>query len=406
ADADAFIQHFKSSYFYNECILIKGARRFEFERIVSLFDAKVHQTLLEINLNAIVHNLKQYRQLIKPGTKVMAMVKAFAYGSGGAEIAGVLQYNNIDYLGVAYTDEGIELRKAGIIVPIMVMNADEDSFAALVAYNLQPVLYAAHLLLAFENYLKSAALLYYPVHIEIETGMNRLGFTLLEIENVAQHISQSEHVKIESVFSHLAASEDAAQDDFTTSQAALFKEAINKIEKYISYSFLKHLANSAAIIRHPLLQLDMVRLGIGLYGIESETHKLQLQAAATLKSTIAQIKKLKPGETVSYNRFGLIDKETTIATVRIGYADGYSRRLGKGIGKMWVRGVIAPVVGSVCMDMTMIDITGIPNVTEGDEVVLFGEALSIEQLATWVGTIPYEVMTSVSQRVKRIYFQE
>ena len=405
-DTDAFIQHFKSSQFSNECILIKGARKFEFERIASLFDAKVHQTLLEINLNAIAHNLKQYRQLLQPQTKIMAMVKAFAYGSGGAEIAGVLQYNNIDYLGVAYADEGIELRKAGIGVPIMVMNADEESFAALVSYNLQPVLYSTHFLQAFEAYLKSVGVLHYPVHLEVETGMNRLGFSVQEIRDWAQTISGSAHLKIESVFSHLAASEDAAQDDFTAHQANLLDEAVQSLQQFVSYPFLKHIANSAAIIRHPHLQFDMVRLGIGLYGIEMETHRLQLQAAATLKSTIAQIKKLRPGETVSYNRYGKIEKESVTATVRIGYADGYSRRLGKGVGDMWINGKLAPVVGSVCMDMTMIDITEIPNVQEGDEVIVFGENLPVQQLASWMNTIPYEVMTSISQRVKRIYFQE
>ncbi|HVG41370.1 MAG TPA: alanine racemase, partial [Chitinophagaceae bacterium] len=405
-DTDSFIHDFKSSHFTNECILIKGARLFGFERIVHLFDAKVHQTLLEINLAAIAHNLKQYQQIIKRGTKVMAMVKAFAYGSGGAEIAGILQYNNIDYLSVAYADEGIDLRKAGISVPLMVMNADEESFQSLVEHNLQPVLYSMHLLFAFEAYLNEVGIQHYPVHIEVETGMNRLGFALAEIDELAAHISKSGHLKIESVFSHLAASDNEAQDTFTHQQAVVFKEAVSKIEQYIAYPFIKHIANSAAIIRHPQLQLDMVRLGIGLYGIEIATHVLALQQTATLRTTIAQIKKVCRGETVSYNRTGVVQQDAVIATTRIGYADGFSRRLGNGVGKMWINGRLAPVIGAVCMDMTMIDITGIENVQEGDEVIVFGADLPIEQVADWLGTIPYEVMTSVSQRVKRIYFQE
>ena len=405
-DTDSFIRDFKTSHFVNECILIKGARLFKFERLVALFDAKVHQTLLEINLNAIVSNLKEYRTLLKPSTKIMAMVKAFAYGSGGAEIAGALQYNNIDYFGVAYADEGIELRKAGIKLPIMVMNVEEESFAVLVAHQLQPVIYSSPFLNAFEAYLQSEGITYYPVHIEVETGMNRLGFSLAEIENMAQRLSLSPLIKIESVFSHLAASDDPTQDGFTRDQAVLFSRATSLIEKYISYPFIKHISNTAATIRHPFLQLDMVRIGIGLYGIESNTNQLHLQAAATLRSTVAQIKKLKTGETVGYNRKGILDKESLIATVRIGYADGYSRRLGNGVGKMWVNGKLAPVVGAVCMDMTMIDVTEIPNVREGDEVIIFGEQVPIQLLAGWMGTIPYEVMTSISQRVKRIYFQE
>jgi alanine racemase len=235
--------------------------------------------------------------------------------------------------------------------------------------------------------------------------MNRLGFTLSEIDGLGEIVAESS-LKVVSVFSHLAASEDAAQDSFTMEQADRFEQAISGLKKYISYPFLKHIANSAAIVRHPQLQMDMVRLGIGLYGIETETHSLQLQPVATLRSTIAQIKELKAGETVSYNRRGVLKKDSTIATVRIGYADGYSRRFGNGMGKMFVKGRLAPVVGTVCMDMTMIDITGIGNITEGDEVIVFGKELPVQKMASWIDTIPYEIMTSVSQRVKRVYFQE
>lgn len=401
-----FIQHFKSSAFQNETVLIKGARRFQFEQVVQLLQTKVHQTFLEINLNAVAHNLKQYQKLLRPGTRVMAMVKAFAYGSGGAEIASILQYNNVAYLGVAYADEGIELRRGGITLPIMVMNADEHAFPFVVEHNLQPVIYSRHLLRLFEQYLDEQGLTNYPVHIELETGMHRLGFAAGDIAALSEHLANSRYVKVESVFSHLAASEDPAQDDYTTQQATIFQQSVRQLEAALSYPFIKHISNSAAIIRHPQLQMDMVRLGIGLYGVEIATEKLDLKPVATLRATIAQLKQLHPGDTVSYNRRGVVKEESLIATVRIGYADGYSRRLGNGVGKMWVAGRLAPVIGTVCMDMTMIDVTGIPGVREGDEVIVFGEQLPVEKVADWAGTIPYEVMTSVSSRVKRVYFQE
>jgi alanine racemase len=404
-DTDSFIKNFRSSAFQNETILIKGARRFEFERIAKLFEQKVHQTLLEINLNAIAHNLKQYQKLLHKGTRIMAMVKAFAYGSGGAEIASILQFNNVDYLGVAYVDEGVELRKAGITLPIMVMNADETSFNAIIDYNLEPVIYSKQLLYLFDDYIKGEGLPSYPVHIEVETGMNRLGFAVDKMEEIGAYLNQSP-LKIISVFTHLASSEDPLQDAYTMDQHGLFQTAITAIKKFIAYPFLEHIANSAAIVRHPQLQMDMVRLGIGLYGVEIETHVLQLQPVATLHSTIAQIKKLKAGETVSYNRRGFVKEDATIATVRIGYADGYSRRFGNGIGKMWVKGKLVPVMGTVCMDMTMIDVTGVANVKEGDDVIIFGKELPVQKMASWIDTIPYEIMTTISQRVKRVYFQE
>jgi alanine racemase len=404
---DDFIKEFRGSQFYRETILIKGARRFEFERIAQLFERKLHQTVLEINLNALAHNLKQYQNLLKPSTKVMAMVKAFSYGSGGAEIASVLQYHNVDYLGVAYADEGMELVKAGINLPVMVMNTEESSFTAIVDHHLEPVLYSFDLLYKFESYIKKQGLFQYPVHIEIESGMNRLGFSIEEVPALVQQISSNTVFKIQSVFTHLAASEDPGQDSYTRQQAAIFTKAVSMIEGFISYPFLKHISNSAAIVRHPDLQLDMVRLGIGLYGIETvKDADLDLQAVATLRSTIAQLKKTKKGETISYNRKGVVSRDSLIATVRIGYADGYSRRFSNGAGKMLVNGQLAPVIGTVCMDMAMLDVTDIPGVKEGDDVLIFGPQLAVQDMAGWIGTIPYEVMTGVSQRVKRIYFHE
>ncbi len=407
SSTENFIKQFRSSQFKEETILIKGARVFGFERIVQVLEQKVHQTVLEINLNAIAHNLKTYQNYLGPSTKVMAMVKAFAYGSGGAEIAGILQFHKVDYLGVAYADEGIDLRKAGVMLPIMIMNPEESAFESLVEYNLEPDIYSFELLNSFDAFLQNEGLQQYPVHIEIETGMNRLGFAVEETERLAGYLQRTSSLKVQSVFSHLAASEDPEEDEFTLRQFDLFQKATMILKEKLQYSFLQHIANSGAIFRLPQLQLDMVRLGIGLYGVDSSaTHQELLQPVATLRSTIAQLKKVKAGESVSYNRKGIIKRDAIIATIRIGYADGFSRRFGNGIGKMWLKGKLVPVIGAVCMDMTMIDVTGIEDIQEGDEVIIFGKELPVQQLAEWAGTIPYEIMTAISQRVKRVYFEE
>lgn len=404
---DSFLQHYRFSQFHDESILVKGARIFEFEKIISLLEQKIHQTVLEINLSSLVHNLKQHQSLLKPSTKVMAMVKAFAYGSGGAEIAGILQYHKTDYLGVAYADEGIELRKAGVAIPIMVMNPEEVTFNSLVDYDLEPEIYSFQLLESFDEFLRKEGITKYPIHIEIETGMNRLGFVTAEIDRLGNYLLQSPSFKVQSVFSHLVASEDPKSDEFTTTQFNIFNKAADHLSDMLEYKFLRHIANSAAISRRPELQLDMVRLGIGLYGIETPgSAPIHLQPAATLKSTVAQVRHVKEGESVSYNRRTIMKRDSIIATVRIGYADGYPRSLGNGTGKMLIRGKLANTAGVVCMDMTMIDVTDIKDVKEGDEVIVFGRELSVQQLAQWAGTIPYEIMTGVSQRVKRIYYQE
>jgi alanine racemase len=404
---EKFIKQFRSSQFKEETILIKGARVFAFEDIVQLLGQKVHQTVLEVNLNAIVHNLKEYQKLLTPSTKVMAMVKAFAYGSGGAEIAGILQYHKVDYLGVAYADEGVELRRAGILLPIMVMNPEENAFELIVEHHLEPEIYSFELFHSFDKFLQQEGLQQYPVHVEIETGMNRLGFATNDMDKLSASLLSTNSFKIQTVFSHLAASEDEVEDEFTLQQFDRFNKAAAALQNQIGYSFLRHIANSAAIARHPQLQMDMVRLGIGLYGVDSaHSQKLNLQTVATLKSTIAQIKHLKKGESVSYNRQTILDQDSVIATIRIGYADGYPRRLGNGIGKIWVKGKLAPVVGVVCMDMIMIDITNMTAVQEGDDVIIFGSQLPVQQLATWAVTIPYEIMTGISQRVKRVFFEE
>jgi alanine racemase len=402
-----FFDSFTTHQFKDEYILLKGARLYEFEKISHWLEQKVHQTVLEVNLTALSHNLKTYQQQLKPTTKVMAMVKAFSYGSGTAEVARVLQFHKVDYLAVAYADEGVELRKAGISLPIMVMNPDELSFEVLIEYDLEPEIYGMHILQGFDQYLLTQGLRQFPVHIKIDTGMHRLGFDPTEVKELCDYLASAKTIAVRSVFSHLVASEAAEHDAFTKEQAKLFEEACQQIQSSIRYKFLKHVANSSAINRHPKLQYDMVRLGIGLYGVDSSTAmQQQLQTVATLRSTISQIRNVAAGETVGYNRKGVITKDSIIATVRIGYADGLSRHLGNGKGKMLLNGKLASIVGNVCMDMTMIDITGIPNVTVGDEVEVFGKIISVQQVAEWSGTIAYEILTSVSQRVKRVYVEE
>jgi Alr-MurF fusion protein len=403
---DAFKKDFYHLKFQNETILLKGARVFAFEQILPLLEQKVHQTVLEINLGDVLHNLQQYQQVIKPSTKIMAMVKASSYGSGSYEIASLLQFHKADYLAVAYADEGVELRKGGISLPIMVMNPETNSFDALVQFNLEPDIYSFELLQLFDEHLKKDGLQQYPIHIELETGMNRLGFNADQMDALADKLTRG-CCKVQSVFTHLAASEDANLDEFTLQQAEKYFAAVSILKKKIPYSFIQHIANSAAIIRFPELQLDMVRLGIGLYGIDSAaTHTLDLREVSTLKTTIAQVKHLKKGETIGYGRKGIAKQDTVIATVRLGYADGYPRRLSNGMGKMLVNGKIAPVIGVISMDMIMLDITGIDNVQQGDDVIVFGRQLSVQQVAFWAQTIPYEIMAGISQRVKRVYFEE
>lgn len=406
SSTEEFLQHFHTLNFRDEAILIKGARIFAFENIVAQLEQKVHQTILEINLNAIAYNYKVFQQMLKPTTKMMVMVKAFAYGSGGTEIANLLQYHKADYLGVAYADEGVELRKAGITIPIMVLNPEDNAFDSITDYNLEPDIFSFTQLEYFEKHVQKAGLKNYPIHIEVETGMNRLGFDPKDIKKLATMLKNNSYLKIQSVFSHLAASEDKVEDSFTLKQFQQLVDAANTIKEITGYSFITHIANSSAIVRFPQLHLDMVRLGIGLYGIGDNKTSKKLQPALTLRSTIAQIKHLKKGETVSYNRRGVIQKNTIIATVRIGYADGYSRRLGNGVGYMLVKGKKAPVIGIVCMDMVMIDISHIKGVKEGDDVIIFGNGLPIEEIAKSIGTIPYEIMTGISQRVKRVYWSE
>ena len=403
----AFLQAAMSHWFNHEYILLKGARIFEFERISKWLAQQQHQTAMEINLSAMVYNLKAYQKKLAPTTMVMAMVKAFSYGSGSIEIARLLEFHKVNYLAVAYADEGVALRKAGIGLPIMVMSPDEQSFDDLINYHLEPELFSFPIYQAFHQYLLKQAVSNFPIHIKLNTGMNRLGFELADVPNIARSIIEHQTMQVISVFSHLVASESNAFDDFTLEQANDFSNACKQFEEILGYTFIKHISNTAAIFRYPSLQYNMVRLGIGLYGVDSANAKeLQLQTVATLKSTIAQIRTVKAGNTVGYGRNGLVQEDSQIATVRIGYADGFNRRLGNGRASMYVNGQLARVVGNVCMDMTMIDVTGIPNLKEGDIVEVFGANLSVQQVADWSDTIVYEILTGISQRVKRVYLEE
>lgn len=337
----------------------------------------------------------------------MAMVKAFSYGSGSFEIANLLQFHGVDYLAVAYADEGVELRRAGITMPIMVMNPEPASFDAILHWNLEPEIYSMQILLQFMEEITTAGKTAFPVHIKLDTGMHRLGFVKSEIPELAQILTATPLMKVQSIFSHLAASEDPAKDAFTQQQGRLFYDMSHELQKALGYTVIRHIANSAAISRHPDLQLDMVRLGIGMYGIDSSNGiQDQLRNVSTLKTTVAQLKHLEAGDTVGYGGKWEAKGPAVTATVRIGYADGYPRRLGMGTGKMLVRGKLAPVAGVVAMDMLMLDVTHIPDVAEGDEVIVFGQDLPVQELSNWAETIPYEILTGISQRVKRVYFQE
>ena len=402
-----FLQQTTTHHFKDEFILLKGARVFAFERISKWLEQKVHQTVMEINLSAMAHNLKAYQNYLQPSTKLMAMVKAFSYGSGTAEVARLLQFHKVDYLAVAYADEGIELRKAGISLPIMVMNVDEAGFDALIEYNLEPEIYSFAIYQNLHHYLQKQGIVQFPVHVKLNTGMNRLGFDEPDVQLIAGLLKQHNTMVVKSVFSHLTSSEVAEHDDFTMQQAESFKNSCTFLQNHLGYSFIKHIANTAGIFRHPNLQMDMVRLGIGLYGVDSANGKdIHLQTVATLKTTIAQIRTVKAGDTVGYNRKGIVTRASKIATIRIGYADGFSRKMSNGVGSVYVNNQLAKVIGNVCMDMTMIDITDIENVHEGDIVEIFGNNLPVQQVAQCCGTISYEIMTSVSQRVKRVYIEE
>jgi alanine racemase len=404
---DEFLKKLHMLTFENEAILLKGARTFRFEKIEKLLEQKIHKTELEINLSAIQHNLNAYRSLLPQGVKTMAMVKAYSYGSGSYEIANLLQYAGVDYLTVAYVDEGVALRKAGITAPIMVMSPEAGAFDRMISWKLEPEIFSIDSLQKFNEIATTLNTTRYPVHIKLDTGMHRLGFMEHEVDELISALGEFQSAKVVSIFSHLAGSDTADLDGFTAEQATLFTRMSHKIMATLEHKPLLHLVNSSGITRHPELYFDMVRLGIGMYGFDgSDKIQGQLLHIGTLKTTIAQIKELPAGETVGYSRRGKLDRPSRIATVSIGYADGYFRDFGNGNAHMLVHGLPAKVLGSVCMDMCMLDITDIELAKVGDEVIVFGAELTVNQLAEWAKTIPYEILTSISQRVNRIYVNE
>ncbi|MFN6039007.1 MAG: bifunctional UDP-N-acetylmuramoyl-tripeptide:D-alanyl-D-alanine ligase/alanine racemase [Bacteroidota bacterium] len=408
---ESFFSDYSSALFSNEAILIKGARKFQFEKIGVLLQEKSHDTVLEISLNAMVHNLNYYRSLLKREVKVMAMVKAFSYGSGSYEVANLLQHQGVNYLAVAYSDEGVELRKAGIKLPIMVMNPEEPSFSDLIEFNLEPELFSHGVLEKFIRFIRDRKVKKIPgCHIKLDTGMRRLGFEENDIDELIEKLAVNPRIKILSIFSHLVGSDNPKLDAFSKSQINLFKKLSLLITKNLKYRPLLHLCNSSGISRFKEAHFDMVRLGIGLYGVEStEEAKKNLMLAGTWKTKISQIKHLKIGDSVGYNKSHVVDKKTVIATVPVGYADGFSRRLSKGVGAMYIKNCPVQVIGNVCMDMCMLDITEVfklETINEGEEVIIFDSAETLVKLSEKLETIPYEVLTSVSPRVKRVYTTE
>ncbi len=389
----------------NSLILLKGARKFEIENVKNHLELQKHDTVLEINLNAILHNINVHKSLLRPKTKMMAMVKAYSYGLGGYEIAEFLQHHHIDYLGVAYADEGVDLRKNGITVPIMVMNPEQHSYSIIIDYNLEPEIYSFRVLELFCEQLKRKG--YegkYPIHIKIETGMHRLGFKEDEIEQLIQKLNTL-NVKVMSVFSHLSTSDMPEERDYAVSQIKVFERISEKVITGLDYRPILHILNSSGITNFTDYQFDMVRIGIGMIGETSNPQiKKLLQSAVSFKTVISQISYVSKGESVGYSRRFKAEKDTRIATIPVGYADGIPRLIGNGIGKVGVNGSLVPIVGNVCMDMMMLNVDNFP-VAEGDVVIIFNSNPTLSDFANYCNTISYEVLTSISRRVKRIYIK-
>jgi alanine racemase len=399
-----FINRISNHNFRNEAILIKGSRQYEFEKISAILEQKTHLTRLEINLDSLVHNLNYYRSLLDTKTRLMVMVKAFSYGSGSYEIANMLQFQRVDYLGVAFVDEGVSLRQSGITIPILVMSPELGSYDQIIKYNLEPEIYSFRSLELFNDAVRRNQEIAYPVHIKVDTGMHRLGFIENEVNSLCTRLTEYRNLKVVSVFSHLAAADEPVHDEFTRIQIERFNKMSSKLIKALGYKVLRHILNSSGIERFAEAQYDMVRLGIGLYGASS-LNQDKLKNVSSLKSTISQIKKVPADETIGYGRMGRLNKEVTIGVVPVGYADGLNRRLGNGKGKFLIKNKFVPVVGNICMDMCMVDISDL-EAKEGDEVVIFGDDYPVYEVAKQLDTIPYEILTGISGRVKRIYYHE
>lgn len=401
---DEFVNIMASLTFSNELILLKGARIFEFEKIAHELEQQVHQTVLEINLDAVAHNLNEFRNYLDQGTKIMAMVKAFAYGSGSSEIASLLEYHRVSYLAVAYADEGVELRKAGVTLPVMVMNPEPSAANVMIKYSLEPELYSFSSFEAFISVAERHGLTGYPVHIKIDTGMHRLGFMPEDIDFLVSIIKARECVRVISVFSHLSGSENPDLDLFSKKQVEIFLKAADQLREATGYPFMRHILNSSGIIRMPQYQFEMVRPGIGIYGA-ADIDGISLRPAGRFTTRISQVKRVRSGEPVGYGCADISDSDRVIAILPVGYADGLSRKMGNRNGRLFIKGKKVPVIGNVCMDMCMADITGIDAVT-GDEAEIFGENISIGEVAKICQTIPYEILTSIPGRVKRVFYRE
>ena len=401
-----FFQNLHHLNFINETILIKGARHFQFEEIVAALEEKTHETVLEINLNSISHNLSFFKSKLKPNTKMMVMVKAFGYGSGGFEIAKLLEHHKVDYLGVAFADEGISLKNAGITLPIMVLNPETTSFSSIIQYQLEPEIYSLKGLNAFLNLAEQRKLKRFPIHIKLDTGMHRLGFEEGNLNDLIATLKGNEYVTVKSILSHMATSDDLAHLDFANKQINLFEKLSSKLMAELQINPIRHILNTSGISNYPEAQYDMVRLGIGLYGVSNDAEEQKyLENVGTLKSIISQIRTIQAGESVGYGRRFVAEKQTKIATIPIGYADGISRHWGNGVGFVTINNQKATIVGSVCMDMLMVDINNI-HCKEGDSVIIFGESPSVSYIAEKLQTIPYEILTGISQRVKRVFYRE
>jgi alanine racemase len=401
-----FLEKIDYLNFENESILIKGARSYQFEKIVSFLEEKTHETVLEINLNAISHNLNYFKSKIAPKTKLMVMVKAFGYGNGGLELAKLLEYHKVDYLGVAFADEGIALKTNGIQLPIMVLNPESTSYDAIIQHELEPEIYSFRGLMQFIKTVKSKNKSRYPVHLKIDTGMHRLGFEENQIEQLLELITHENAIEIKSILSHLATSDDENDKSFALLQIERFTRISDLIQKRLKNRPILHIANTSGITHYPEAQFDMVRLGIGIYGISNHrAEQPSLMQVGTLKSVISQIRTIPKGDSVGYNRKFIAEQPTKIATIPIGYADGIRRSWGNSVGYVTINQQKAPIVGNICMDMMMVDVTKIDCI-EGEKVIILGEQPSIMEMANAVDTISYEILTSISQRVKRIFFRE
>lgn len=400
-----FVEQLTPDMFQDELVLIKGARNFHFEIISEALELKQHETILEVNLDALVSNLNYYKSYLKPDTKVVCMVKAFGYGAGSYEIAKTLQDRGADYLAVAVADEGAELRKAGITMPIIVMNPEMSSFRTLFSYRLEPEIYSFNLLNALLAEGEKLGVSGYPIHIKIDSGMHRLGFTENQVDELASLLQSQIVLMARSVFSHFAGSDETQHDAYTLQQIATFNRCADKIQAASKHKVMRHLLNTAGITRFSEHQLDMVRLGIGLYGVSPIDENQGLRPVSTLKTTILQIHEYEAGETIGYGRHGVLTRRSRIAAIPIGYADGLDRHLGNGNCEVLVNGYRAPIIGNICMDICMIDVTDVA-CNEGDRVEIFGENLPVQELAKRLDTIPYEVLTSISNRVKRVYYRE